>query len=65
METEKAIECRNNSNVIIHYLKILWLMVISTVVRTGITFNPSQDFKKYSQEETIIMTDKEQNKQYC
>lgn len=63
IETEKATECRNNSNVIIHYLKILWLTVINTFIRTGITFNSSQDLKKYDQAETIIIIDKEQNKQ--
>lgn len=40
-------------------------MVTNTVVRTEVTFNPSQDLKKkkISQKEAKIMTDKEQNKQ--
>lgn len=63
IETEKATEGRNNSNVVIHYLKILWVTVINTFIRTGITLNPSQDLKKDNQAETIIMINKEQNKQ--
>jgi len=45
IETEKPTKCRNNS-IVICYLKILRLVVINTVIRTGITFNTSQDFKK-------------------
>lgn len=65
IEAEKATKCRNNSVVIICYLNILRLMVTNTVVRTEVTFNPSQDLKKkkISQKEAKIMTDKEQNKQ--
>lgn len=62
IETEKATECRNNSNWILHYQKILWLTVINTFIRTGTKFNPSQDLKKYNQTKTIIMIDKEQTK---
>lgn len=46
LKQKKATKCRNNSVVIICYLKILRLMVINAVIRTGVTFNPSQEFKK-------------------
>lgn len=46
IETVKVIEWKNNSVAIICYLKVLRLMVINTVIRAGMTYNPSQDLKK-------------------
>lgn len=43
---EKAMEWRKSSIVIICYLKILRLMVINIVIKTGETYNLSQDFEK-------------------
>lgn len=38
-------------------------MEVNAVIRTGVTFSLSQDFKKIVKEEARIMADKEQNKQ--
>lgn len=48
IETVKTTEWRNNSVAAICYLKVLRLMVKNTVIRTGMTCNPSQDFQKKS-----------------